>query len=271
MNLFAEISGKTYRVDMHAADISIPLDFYGSQPNTYGLPVASSAPFEGGGFVGDVRRGGSCNFETVTLTAHCNGTHTECVGHITEARISVHQRLEDTFIPATLISVFPERAVKSQDTYRPQFNADDLVITRNSMAEALAHANRSFLDALIIRTLPNEESKKSRDYMKKAPPFFSIEAMEMIRSYGVRHLLIDMPSVDRLFDEGILVAHHIFWEAETPHGEPGNAESRTRTITEMIYVSDNISDGSYLLNLQIAPFVSDASPSRPRLFSVYRE
>jgi hypothetical protein len=36
----------------------------------------------------------------------------------------------------------------------------------------------------------------------------------------------------------------------------------------MIYVPDEISDGEYLLNLQIAPFVSDASPSRPVLFKI---
>jgi hypothetical protein len=40
----------------------------------------------------------------------------------------------------------------------------------------------------------------------------------------------------------------------------------TSTITELIYVPNAVEDGRYLLNLQIAPFAADASPSRPLLF-----
>ena len=65
------------------------------------------------------------------------------------------------------------------------------------------------MDALIIRTLPNSSDKKQRDYIKNPSAFF-LEAMNYIVSLGVRHLLVDMPSVDRLFDDGILSAHNIF-------------------------------------------------------------
>nr|MDQ3322374.1 hypothetical protein [Acidobacteriota bacterium] len=41
------------------------------------------------------------------------------------------------------------------------------------------------------------------------------------------------------------------------------------TITEMIFAPDSISDGAYLVNLQIAPFIADAAPSRPILFKIY--
>jgi len=41
-----------------------------------------------------------------------------------------------------------------------------------------------------------------------------------------------------------------------------------RTVTEMIYVPDDLPDGRYVLDLQIAPFVSDAAPSRPILFPI---
>jgi hypothetical protein len=36
----------------------------------------------------------------------------------------------------------------------------------------------------------------------------------------------------------------------------------------MIYVEDAISDGSYILNLQIASFENDASPSKPILYKI---
>ena len=89
--------------------------------------------------------------------------------------------------------------------------------------------------------------------------------MQYIVSLGVEHLLIDTPSVDRLLDEGNLSAHNIFWETNE---KAFNLNSQKKTITEMIFVSDNINDGTYLLNLQIPAFVSDAAPSRPILYKV---
>src|SRR5262249_45696186 len=91
-------------------DISIPLRFDGPQPNAYGVEPASAKACEYGELVGDTRRGGSCNFETVTFIPHCNGTHTECVGHVTNGRISVRDCLQDVLIPAHLVSVAVERA-----------------------------------------------------------------------------------------------------------------------------------------------------------------
>ena len=70
-------------------DISIPLRFNGPQPNAYGVEPASASACEYGSLVGDTRRGGRVNFERVSFVPHCNGTHTECVGHITNERISV--------------------------------------------------------------------------------------------------------------------------------------------------------------------------------------
>ena len=40
------------------------------------------------------------------------------------------------------------------------------------------------------------------------------------------------------------------------------------TITELIYVNDSVSNGTYLLNLQIASFENDASPSKPILYKI---
>lgn len=64
---------------------------------------------------------------------------------------------------------------------------------------------------------------------------------------GVKHLLIDLPSIDKEKDEGRLEAHNAFW----------NTQGKVRmeaTITEFIFVPNSVTDGSYLLNLQIAPF-----------------
>ena len=101
--------------------------------------------------------------------------------------------------------------------------------------------------------------------MQEGPSFFTIEAMNYIVELGIKHLLVDMPSVDRLFDDGVLSAHNIFWETKE---KKLNLNALNKTITEMIFVPDNIKDGEYLLNLQFAPFVADAAPSRPILYKI---
>lgn len=237
-------------------DIAIPLRFNGPQPNAYGVPAAASQACEAGNLIGDTRRGGSVNFERYVFIPHCNGTHTECVGHITSERIAVIDCLKDVLVPAVLVSVEPE---------------DDGLITDSALRAAgagptttVAAADR----ALVVRTLPNGDGKLTARYGgDNIPPYFTTSAMEYIVECGFRHLLVDMPSIDRIFDEGKLVNHRIFWNVE-PGSHETNADTRIySTITELIYVPNEVVDGEYIVNLQIAPFDSDAAPSRPILFS----
>lgn len=236
-------------------DISIPLNFNGAQPDAYGVEPASSKACEYGSFFGDTRRGGSVNFEQYTFIPHCNGTHTECVGHITHDRISVRDCLQDVLMPAVLVSV----------KLAPMNG--DLVISHDALSSVLplAYASGS---ALIVRTLPNGERKLSNIYDENnIPPYFTTDAMQYIVDCNFKHLLVDLPSIDRLFDEGKLTNHRIFWNVE-PGSFEINAETRINsTITELIYVPNDVEDGEYLLNLQIAPFQSDATPSRPVLLA----
>ncbi len=267
MKLSIKINNKIYKFDGdNPHDISIPLDFNNSQPSIYGVCKATAKAYEDEHFIGDTRRGGSCNFENLALNTHCNGTHTECVGHITRERISVNDCLQDSFLLANLITVSPENALESDETYAVKFDDTDKLITRQAIQNSKLKIKNA--EALIIRTLPNDESKKSRDYSLQNPPFFSTEAMQYIVELGVKHLLVDVPSLEKLRDEGKLSNHRIFWNVGqdlcsiTPQTKVNN------TVTEMIYVPGEIADGVYLLNLQIAPFVSDASPSRPILFKM---
>jgi arylformamidase len=266
MTATLKIDGHTWRFDPgDPIDISIPLNFNGPQPNAFGVEPAMSKPCVAGELVGDTRHGGSCNFEQYTFIPHCNGTHTECVGHITNERISVRDCLQDALVTATVVSITPERASDSSAVYSMPFAEDDLVISRKNLERSLA-GNRS--RALIVRTLPNDESKLSRQYLKTIPPFFTTDVMEYIVESGIEHLLVDLPSIDRLFDEGRLSNHRVFWNVEQGKFETNENTRLGATITELIYVPDEVADGRYLLNLQIAPFASDAAPSRPILFKV---
>ncbi len=287
MFLSVHINNQIYKIDgENPLDISIPLEFNSVQPNIYGVEKATAKAYQDEHFVGDTRRGGSCNFEQYKFIPHCNGTHTECVGHITHERISIHHCLKDVFIPSVLITVEPENAGDSIETYAVKLSDDDKLITRKVIEKALQSVrtqsgsdvlNRQSevpsttadgSDGLIIRTLPNDESKLSKTYLEEIPPFFSTEAIEFISEIGIKHLLVDMPSIDRIFDGGKLSNHRIFWNVGQGAFEISEASLIHNTITELIYVPNEIADGNYLLNLQIAPFSADASPSRPILFKM---
>lgn len=248
-------------------DISIPIDFSGPQPNAFWLPRAEAHAAEGGSFIGDTRRGGSCNCETVTFNPHGNGTHTECVGHVANARVAVTAVLGATVMPATLITVEPEPWSAGSDEIARE---GDMAITWSAIERgisALDAVDREFFRALVIRTRPNPPGKRSAAYSGANPPYFTLEAMRLVRELDVEHLLVDLPSVDREDDGGALGAHRIFWEVpEGTHEIPPPYPSRT--ITEMLYVDDALADGWYLLDLQVAPLLLDAAPSRPLLYSV---
>ena len=265
MNAELKIDGRVFQFDeAKPIDISIPLNFNGPQPNAYGVAPATAEACESGDLVGDTRRGGSCNFERYTFIPHCNGTHTECVGHITHERISVRNCLKDILLRAKLVTVDPAREENPTDTYSSPIEPKDRLITKNILESAgVTSSPRS---ALIIRTLPNDDRRLTRRYVEDVPPYFTTEAIEFIVACGFRHLLVDLPSIDRLYDNGKLSNHRSFWNVE-PGSFEVKPDSRIHsTITEMIYVPNSIEDGEYLLNLQIAPFASDASPSRPILF-----
>jgi arylformamidase len=260
----AELSIDGTDIDLAGfVDISIALKFNGPQPNAFGVEPATSTACECGDLVGDTRRGGSCNFEQITLIPHCNGTHTECVGHVTNERISIRECLTDVFISARLISVKPVSAAECDESYAVPFGPYDLLITRHMLEPALSNAK---CDALVVRTLPNDDAKQTRVYNDPTAPYFTSGAMEIIASIGIKHLLVDLPSIDRLSDEGKLSNHRIFWNVDQGIFETNAATRKNSTITELIYVPNEVEDGEYLLNLQIAPFESDAAPSRPLLF-----
>jgi kynurenine formamidase len=250
-------------------DLTIEMQFNGSQPNTYHVPLAAAQAYQDGQFVGDTRRGGSCNFETYTLTPHCNGTHTECVGHLTDDRVAVWQLVPLLPVPAALITVTPVPATTRSDTYSVAFAATDMIITGEALAQAFDQSNIDFphTEAVIIRTLPNTPDKKQRDYMQTPPAFFSIQAMEYLHKHNVTHLVTDLPSVDRLFDEGKLAAHRIFWQLASGHSLK-EAQAPHRTITEMVFIDNHIPDGKYFVQLQVPVWAADAAPARVLLWQI---
>jgi kynurenine formamidase len=253
-----------------AKSLAIVLDFEGLQPNHFGTEKASNEVLKLGGFTGDTRVGGSCNVDSLEMIPHCNGTHTETVGHIVNEDIWVGHAALDVLSLAFLVTVEPVLAKDTADTYRPKLEPENWVITREMLEEAIAKVGmiqEVKPTALIVRTLPNSNDKCARAYSTESqPPFFTVEACQLINETGVRHLLVDFPSVDRMNDDGLLTNHHIFWNVEERTHELSAGTWQEKTITEMIFVADEINNGIYGLNLQVPAFGSDAAPSRPVVF-----
>lgn len=255
--LAVEIAGRRWQVSASGHDISIPLRFNEAQPTFFGAAAASAEPITAGSFVGDVRHGGSCNCSVHMLAPHCNGTHTECVGHITQERLSVRDLAIRHLSAALLISVEPESSADM---------AGDRVITLAALMKAIGNATLSEHQALVVRTRPNDSSKLTSNYdTGPMPPYFSVEAMHYIVEQGIDTLVVDLPSIDRAQDGGKLAAHRVFWGMPAGSTSAATAARQHATITEMAFIDDAIPDGRYVLNLQVAPFVIDAAPSRPIL------
>ncbi|MCG2419912.1 cyclase family protein [Aequorivita sp. F47161] len=247
MKTTIHLQKKTVQVDLSKPiDISIPLQASAENPLAWYQKKPIIEPVKMGDWVGKVAEGGSVNFNNVFFNPHAHGTHTEGYGHISEVFYSVNDALKTFFFLAEVISVKPEKV------------GEDEIISKESIAKAL---NGKTPEAIVIRTLPNSNSKKSKHWSNTNWPFLHEKAALFLREIGVKHLLIDLPSVDKEKDEGKLLAHKAFWNY--PKNPRQNA-----TITELIYVPDTVKDGSYLLNLQMASFHNDASPSKPVLYKI---
>ena len=233
-------------------DISIPLTNTDENPIAWYLEKPEIEPVQSGEWVGKVSEGSSTNFNNIFFNPHGHGTHTECLGHITSHFYSINQCLKQFFFTAELVSVEPIKI------------NEDFVITKEQIENELKNKSP---EAIVIRTLPNGEGKKHKKYSHTNPPYLAEDATIYIRESGIQHLLIDLPSVDREEDEGKLLAHKAFWNVK--NSENLNDDARLNcTITEMIFVDNAIADGSYILNLQIASFENDASPSKPILYKI---
>ena len=268
MKLTLTLADSTYEVDTdNAVSLAIPLKFNDKQPNHFGADIATKESLQGGGFIGDTKRGGSCNVDSITLVPHCNGTHTESIAHIVHEQFSIGKNSQDSLTLCQLMSVTPINATESNDSYLPELQSSDKVIDLACLLSQIKPSAIEQIESLVIRTLPNHDNKLSAIYGdNNQPPFFTHQAMSWLAQSGIKHLLVDMPSIDKMYDDGQLSNHHIYWRVE-PNSRLLNDKSRPdRTITEMIYIENSVADGLYCLNLQLPAFDLDAAPSRPILY-----
>lgn len=236
-------------------DFSLPIDISVHTSNdsrhakAWYVDTMEVKPVRSENFIGSVKEGGSVNFRDISFNPHGHSTHTESYGHIDAEIFDVQKCFTTYFFKAQVITVHPV-----------SFGEEDQIIPLAAFNHKLAER----IDAIIIRTMPNDESKKERQWSGSNWPYLTEEAAKYIADNRISHLLIDLPSVDREFDDGKLLAHRAFWQY------PKNIR-KDATITEMIYVPEDVADGLYMLSLQPASFINDASPSKPVIYKILNQ
>jgi arylformamidase len=269
-----KLGGTEVAVDLaRPLDLAIPLEFDGAQPRHFGAPQATSRPFESGGFRGEVTVGASCNCRTITLTPHCNGTHTESVGHLTREPFDAHRATPQGFVPALVVSVEPEPCSGTTESTSPTPRGDDRLITRRALQAARARIGAGLPQAftpraLVIRTLPNEPAKRTRDHSGTVPAYLTLDAVRGLVADDIEHLVLDVPSLDRTHDEGRLSGHRAFFGLPARSTSLAEARRAHCTITELAFVPDEVPDGAYLLAIHAPAIGGDAVPSRPLLYAL---
>ena len=249
MKAIIEYNSRKITIDVSKPiDISIAIDMSKKNVKAWYVGAPKIFPVDFDGEIAKVSEGAVVNFNNIHFNPHAHITHTECVGHVTEKFHSVNQNLKHYFFVAEVVTVAPESS------------GEDFVISEKQLKTALRNKKR---DAIIIRTLPNLKDKKSMQYSNTNPPYLLEEAAVYLREKGIKHLLIDLPSVDKEKDDGRLLVHNAFWNT-------AGAVRLDATITEFIYVPNTVEDGEYLLNLMVAPFENDATPSKPILYKIIK-
>ena len=250
MQILLKYNNQNYQVDLTKYhDISIPFGNTKKGVRAWYMDYPEIKPVKDGDFIGEVSQGSPVNFRNIEFNPHAHITHTECMGHISEKIHSVNTHLKEYYFVTEVVSLFPSLI------------EGDSIITKEQLVKALNGKNPK---AVVIRTLPNFDDKKTQNYSHTDPAYLQDKAAAWLNEIGVEHLLIDLPSVDKEQDGGELKAHKAFW------GYP-ETNRLNCTITEFIFVPNQVVDGTYFMNLQAAPFENDATPSRPILHKMTKQ
>jgi len=241
-------NNKDYSIDL-TLPIDLSIEMNKASVLAWYQPNIKIEPVVDGDFIGEVKSGAPVNFRNIEFNPHAHGTHTECYGHISNDWISVSDCITDYFHLAKLITITPI-----------EIENGDLVITKSQIMSQFENCDDG-IKALIIRTTPNTSDKKSFNYSNTNPPYILEDAMQFIVEKEINHFMIDLPSVDKENDNGKLLSHKMFWSY--PSQIRKNA-----SITEMIYVPNDVNDGLYFTQIQFPKFNNDASPSRIFIYSI---
>jgi kynurenine formamidase len=260
MKIKIEHNNKLYQINSRdGISISIPMNFNDdNNPKFYDETNPKKEFYTYNDIEYNVNNNAGCNVPLVKFNVHCSGTHTETASHVFSDADSIGNLLDLNFLPAVLISLNPESNL--DDKYHSTITLDDRIISKEMLKESLA-SETEFIDCIIIRTLPNSEDKKNKNYNNSSHPFLSNDAVYFLKDKGVKHIIIDTPSIDKSDDGGQLKNHKIFFLDD-------DKTINKNTVTELAYIPDTCIDGRYFVCIGFPNFQLDAAPSNPVIYRV---
>lgn len=210
--------------------------------NCYFLDNPMFQYFENDAFSGDLGKGGSVNCEKITFYPHASGTHTECALHV----YPVSFTMLDINLP-----IFQLGLLKS---FEPMAYNNEFCISKEQVLEI---ENKEQVEVIILRTMPNDVLKLKKNYSDTNPPFISPEAILVLKEKGFKHIVTDLPSIDKESDGGKLLSHKTWFKDD---------DFNHNTITELVFIDNKIMDGLYVVNIQMPKIETDAVPSNIILY-----
>lgn len=263
-------------------------------PRAFGIGRASAAP------VCTVAGGANVNCYTLSCCAHACGTHTETAAHVARAgrptlmALDAAEPIGAPCAAAVLaLRAVPLRESGDAESQPGECKADaaDRVYSAEAARQAAARAAGAL--AALAGVLPGRAAEAMRscgavmlrtqaepggyamDYSGSNPPYLTQACVRTLRELfpAARHLVTELPSVDREDDGGPLAAHREWFglparsTGPTAEQEERAGTEAGRTITEMAKLSA-CEEGVCVLALQVAPVDMDAAPSAPMVWKV---
>jgi hypothetical protein len=235
------------------------LTFDGAAPRWFDAPAAHSWPHRVGEFSGTVLTGASCNCRNIQLLPHGNGTHSEGVGHLTYDEANVIDVLPKLPMPAVLLRLAALRAGDCHETadYAPEPN--DWLVTQQICAAAWPQAPAPRPSVAVLALEPCETA---------VPPYLTRECTQWLVDRGIEHLIVELPSIDRLRDAGRLTAHRIFfglpaYAATAPAPRHSDARRPQATVTELAQIPRELTTRSGFVQWLAPAMLGDAVPTQP--------
>lgn len=248
LNISLEHRGFTWRTDGAPFDLSVPVNPHTGLPRAWYKGPATVEPVRSDGWVGAIAEGGAVNFRDLSFNPHAHGTHTETSEHIHDEFKPVDGLARSAHLPFLL----PAFLVDAQ----PASSGEDWIVPGSILNKVKSDLQHWSPVAIVLHCC---SGSVQRDWSNTNPPYLEDGLAEELVRLGIEHLLLDLPSVDKEVDGGVLRAHHAFFAPAMGHREGA-------TISELLCIPDGVHPGPGLLSLQIAPFVNDAAPSRPLWF-----
>ena len=242
------------------------------------LPKLSTSPFEVSGvFIGDVEQGGSCNVDILHLSPH-KLTHLQTETHIISEGTNISDLgLIEGF--ALVVDLSGWMGLEKDETLdsngRKSTNSISVAQLQYAVDEAIGQvlSPEQRFNLLAIKTRLSLD-REDTDYTGRDPLHLEPEVAQFIHDYHeivgnpgrqIQTLILDLPSIDREDDGGLLLAHRNYFGIKD-----GKSQGEKRSLVEFAYLR-GLETGLYYCQIHPYPIQTNAIIVNPVFYPLINE